>query len=306
MIALAIHGGAARLRTSDQGAAHERAYRAALGETLDAGCAALQSGGNALEVVAHVIVRMEDSGLYNAGRGAVANHDGWRELDAAIMDGATRAAGAVACVRRVRNPILLALRVLERSPHVLLAGSGAEDFARTHGLELVDDDYYAPRREVEPASSERTAGDHVVVHVVDRPVDHGTVGAVALDRHGSLAAGTSTGGTSDKGAGRVGDSPLVGAGTYAANERCAVSATGTGEYFIRAVAAHDVAARMAYRNENVQQAVDEVLAGVARLGGDGGLIALDAQGRVAMAFNTQRMYRGYVDGHGIRYVGICA
>lgn len=283
MIAIAIHGGAGPLHAVEPDVAHEREYRAALEHAVQSAHVQLQHGAAAVDAVANVIVLMEDSGLYNAGRGAVINQAAVCELDASIMDGATGAAGAVACVRSVRNPILLARRVMERSPHVLLVGDGAEHFARAQGVALVSADYYRAGA----ASSE-----------------HGTVGAVALDRAGNLAAGTSTGGTHGKRAGRVGDSPVIGAGTYAANESCAVSATGAGEYFIRAVAAHDVAALIAYRGLSVQAAVDEVLAKVAALGGDGGLIALNRQGHVAMACNTQRMYRAYIDGTGALSIGI--
>jgi len=294
MIAIAIHGGAGPLHVAEADPVREQEYRAALERAVQTAHAQLQRGGAAIDVVMSVIVLMEDSGLYNAGRGAVVNHAGGCELDAAIMDGATGTAGAVACVRSVRNPIVLARRVMEHSSHVFLVGEGAEEFARAQGVELVDADYYytAGRRAASGGRDEFASADH------------GTVGAVALDRAGNLAAGTSTGGTSGKRVGRVGDSPLIGAGTYAANESCAVSATGKGEYFVRVVAAHDVAALIAYRGLSVQAAVNEVLAKVGASGGDGGLIALDREGRVAIACNTQRMYRAYIDGTGARFIGI--
>jgi beta-aspartyl-peptidase (threonine type) len=291
MVAIAIHGGAGRLHAADMEAAREREYLGALGHAVRTGHTRLQGGATAVEVVVSVIALMEDSGLYNAGRGAVVNDAGRRELDAAIMDGRTGAAGAVACVRNIRNPIHLAQCVMEQSGHVLLAGEGAEQFAHARGVTLVTADYFRAPRSGRGGSAANFR-------------DHGTVGAVALDRAGNLAAGTSTGGTSRKHSGRVGDSPIIGAGTYAANGICAVSATGTGEYFMRLVAAHDVAALIAYRSLSVQGAVEEVLAKVGALGGEGGLIALDRDGRVAMACNTQRMYRACIDGTGVQRIGI--
>ena len=272
----------------------EREYRASLEQIVSAGHAILDRGGSALDAIVAVVSMMEDCGLYNAGRGSAANRDGERELDASIMDGATLAAGAVACVRSVRNPIVLARRVMEESGHVLIAGAGAEEYARTHGIESVDAQWYggAP-----PAGAVRGEADED---------DHGTVGAVALDRAGNLAAGTSTGGTAGKHAGRIGDSPIIGAGTWAANGCCAVSATGAGEYFIRVAGAHDVAALIEYGRLALHEAVPAVLQKVEGLGGTGGLIALDAQGRIAMGCNTRRMYRASIDGRGTRSLGIRA
>jgi L-asparaginase / beta-aspartyl-peptidase len=301
VIALALHGGAGTLPAAGMTPERERAYRADLERALDAGYAQLERGAPALDAVVAAITILEDSELFNAGKGAVFTHDGRNELDAAVMDGATLRAGAVAGVHHVRNPIVLARLVMERSPHVLLTGAGAEEFALAQGVALVPaDHFYTPSRweELERArAADRGAA------AAARDLHYGTVGVAALDRDGRLAAGTSTGGMTNKRWGRVGDSPLIGAGTYA-DGTVAVSATGTGEYFIRAAAAHDVSARMALGGRTVSRAVDEVLAKVAALGGDGGLVALDGAGRVAMAFNTEGMYRAYIDGAGERFVGI--
>jgi beta-aspartyl-peptidase (threonine type) len=298
MIAMAIHGGCGERLPED--GPPEREYRAHLDQALSVGHALLERGGGALDAVVAVVSMMEDSGLYNAGRGATANRDGVHELDASVMDGATLAAGAVACVRSVRNPVLLARELMKRSEHVLLVGAGAEDYARTLGLASVTADWYDALRAA-GAGDAASAADLRAPGSRSEDGDCGTVGAVALDRGGNLAAATSTGGTAGKHAGRVGDSPLIGAGTWAANGRCAVSATGTGEYFIRTAAAHDVAALVEYGSLSLQDALK-----VAARGGRGGLIAVDGQGRVAMACSTRRMYRASIDGRGARYVGIRA
>jgi isoaspartyl peptidase/L-asparaginase-like protein (Ntn-hydrolase superfamily) len=271
-----------RARMTDS---RERDYRAALTAALRAGYAVLAGGGTSLDAVVAAVIVLEDTPLFNAGRGAVFNAAGEHELDAAVMDGATRRAGAVAGARRVKNPVLAAHAVMERTPHVLLAGAGADRFARAAGLQMVPAKYYStPARAVALARARADAA----ATAADR---HGTVGAVALDRAGNLAAATSTGGFTNKMAGRVGDTPIVGAGTYA-DAACAVSATGSGEHYIRAVLAHDVAARMRYLGEPLGIAARRALAGVAALGGDGGLIAIDRAGRVAMPFNSEGMYRG--------------
>ena len=265
----------------------ERAYFVALGAALRAGYAVLAGGGKSLDAVIATVVQLEDDPLFNAGRGAVFNAAGRHELDAAVMDGATTRAGAVAGVRRVKNPILAARAVMERTPHVLLVGTAADRFARAAGLTMVPAGYFstAPRA----AALARARADAAAT-AADR---HGTVGAVALDRAGNLAAATSTGGFTNKMPGRVGDSPLVGAGVYADNGACAVSATGSGEHFIRAVLAYDVAARMRYRGEALGPAARRALSRAADIGGDGGLIAVDRAGRIAMPFNSEGMYRGY-------------
>jgi beta-aspartyl-peptidase (threonine type) len=288
---IAIHGGAGTLRKADMTASRASLYRKALGEALEAGSAVLQNGGTALDAVTAAVVTMEDSPLFNAGRGAVYNADARHELDAAIMDGKSLRAGAVACVERVRNPVLAARAVMEHSQHVLLAGKGAEAFARRQKLSIVSPAYF--HTEDRLAALKRNLKHH-----------HGTVGAVALDRDGNLAAATSTGGYTGKLPGRIGDSPLVGAGTYADNRACAVSGTGLGELFIRALVAYDVAARMRYRRESLASAARAALANVARLGGDGGLVAVDRRGNVAMPFNSQGMYRACIDRRGRRTIAI--
>jgi isoaspartyl peptidase/L-asparaginase-like protein (Ntn-hydrolase superfamily) len=272
-------------------AARAALYKAALGQALEAGHTILQGGGTALDAVTAAVVAMEDSPLFNAGRGAVYNADGRHELDAAVMDGRTLRAGAVACVERIRNPVLAARAVMEHSRHVLLAGRGAERFAGKQGLRMANQKYFGTAARLE--ALQRNLQSH-----------HGTVGAVALDRDGNLAAATSTGGYTGKLPGRIGDSPLLGAGTYADNRACAVSGTGLGEAFIRALVAYDVAARMRYRRESLASAARAALASVARLGGDGGLVALDRRGNVAMPFNSQGMYRACIDRRGRRSVAI--
>ena len=265
-------------------AAQQRRYRNALEAALAAGHAVLVAGGSSLDAVCAAVVELEDSPLFNAGRGAVVNADGKPELDAGVMDGATLAAGAVAAVSRIRNPVLAARAVMEKSRHVLLAGRGAERFAASQGLKMAGAAYFAARKSM----SSR----------------HGTVGAVALDRAGNLAAATSTGGYAGKLPGRVGDSPIVGAGTYADNAACAVSGTGLGEAFIRAVLAYDVAARIRYRRDSLGGAARMALATVGRLGGDGGLIAVDRRGRIVMPFSSDGMYRACLDAAGRSTVAI--
>ena len=290
-IAIAIHGGAGVMRNIP--AARRRLYIAALGRAVDAGYRVLIEGGSSLDAVTAAVVALEDDALFNAGRGAVYNAEGRHELDASIMDGATLRAGAVAAVSRIRNPVLAARAVMEKSAHVLLAGRGAEHFAGAQGLRLARKSYFhTPER---LAALKKGLKRH-----------HGTVGAVALDRHGDLAAATSTGGYTGKLPGRVGDSPIIGAGTYADNATCAVSGTGWGEGFIRVALAHEVAARMRLRNETVIQASRKALSLVARIGGDGGLVALDRRGNVAMPFNSEGMFRACVGADGRRFVAIYA
>ncbi len=282
----------------------EAAYRAALEEALRAGYAVIAGGGSALDAITAAIPLLEDAPLFNAGKGAVFTSEEAVELDASIMDGATLEAGAVAGVRHLKNPVLAARLVMEASPHVMLTGDGAEAFARRHGLEEVPNDYFhtderrdALRRVQERERSER--GDASTPSAPEAWQMTGTVGAVALDRAGHLAAATSTGGMTNKRWGRVGDAPIIGAGTYADDRTCAVSATGHGEYFIRLAVAHDVSARMMYLGETVEEAADAVIHGrLDALGGTGGVIALDAAGNVAMPFNTPGMFRGTVDAEG--------
>jgi beta-aspartyl-peptidase (threonine type) len=287
---IAIHGGAGALARGSLTPAQEAAYRAGLEEALRAGHAVLERGGTSLEAVEAAVNRMEDSRLFNAGAGAVRTRAGAVELDASIMDGRTRSAGAVAGVGRVRNPIDLARLVMTESPHVLLIGPGAEAFAVERGMELVDSGYFARERPRAAAPPERKLG---------------TVGAVALDRSGHLAAGTSTGGIANKLPGRVGDSPIIGAGTYA-DDRCgAISATGQGEYFIRAVVAHEICALALHEGIPLRDAADQVvMEELVRMGGDGGVVAMDPRGVPSFSFNTGGMFRGYLGREGRPFVEI--
>jgi beta-aspartyl-peptidase (threonine type) len=303
--ALAIHGGAGTIRRSDLSPEREAEYRARLEEALRAGHAVLSGGGSSLDAVVATLTILEDSPLFNAGKGAVFTHEGAVELDASIMDGATKNAGAVAGVKRVRNPIALARLVMEKSPHVMLTGDGAEEFARENGVEMVDNAYFYTewrREQLERAkAAEGTMGAAVVPgeELAPGAYKFGTVGAVALDQAGNLAAGTTTGGMTNKRFGRVGDSPIIGAGTYADNATCAVSSTGHGEYFIRGVIAHDIAAMMAYGGKSVEEAARTVIMDkLEAMGGTGGVIAMDRHGNVAMPFNTAGMYRGRIDAEG--------
>lgn len=293
--ALALHGGAGTI-PRDIGEELARSYREALERALRAGSDRLEQGARALDVVELVVLALEEDELFNAGRGAVLARDGTHELDAAIMDGATLEAGAVAAVRTVRNPVRLARRVMEATPHILLVGPGAEAFAAREGLETVDNGWFTtPRR--------REALDELLARETPAAAGGGTVGAVALDREGHLAAATSTGGLTGKLPGRVGDTPLIGAGTFADDRACAVSATGRGEEFIRRTVAADVCARVRHGG----QSLDEAVAGVIDGGlapGDGGLIAIDPAGTIVMRFNTTGMYRGAADSRGHFEVGI--
>ncbi|MBS0591481.1 MAG: isoaspartyl peptidase/L-asparaginase [Proteobacteria bacterium] len=301
---LVIHGGAGVVR-KDMTPEKEKAVRAALEKALAAGHAVLKAGGSSLDAVVKAIVVLEDDPNFNAGKGAVFNHDGKNELDASIMDGATLRAGAVANLHRIKNPIELARAVMEKSDHVMLLGDGAEQFAQSIGMPLVDPAYFHTEERWEAL---RRALDEAKTKTAERgkTPHHGTVGAVALDACGKLAAGTSTGGMTDKRFGRVGDSPIIGAGTYA-DARCAVSATGWGEFYIRATAARDICARVEFRGDSLKQAADEVVLGVIpKLGGDGGVIALDKNGNIATPFNTDGMFRGWIDKNGKTHVAIYA
>lgn len=301
MYAIAIHGGAGGLPREHLPSEQQRRYHDALAAALDGGYALLEAGGSSLDAVIAAVRLLEDDPLFNAGRGAALTREGIAELDAAVMDGSTLRAGGVAAVRHVKHPIELARRVMEKSRHVLLVGAGAEEFALEEGFELLPNAYFrtAERRtELDLLRS----GQHVSELV---PAPHGTVGAVARDAHGNLAAATSTGGMSNKRPGRVGDSPVIGAGTYARNGACAVSATGHGEYFMRLVAAYHVCAAVEYRGLGVQEAVRETIhERLAGLGGRGGIIAVDAGGRIALDFNTEGMFRGARDSSGRREIGL--
>lgn len=297
---LAIHGGAGTLTRSDMTPEREAAYRAALQAALDAGAKVLAAGGTALDAVEAVVVRLEDDEKFNAGRGAVFTWDGGHELDAAIMDGRDRSAGAVAGVSSIRNPITLARKVMEDSPHVMLAGRGAEAFAAEHGIATMPPEWFdteARREALEKVKSDK-------VSALDVDIKFGTVGAVARDEAGNLAAATSTGGMTGKRWNRIGDSPVIGAGTYADNRSCAVSATGWGEYFIRVGVAKTICDRRLLLGEDVQTASDTVLAEVKALGGDGGVIVVSNTGEAVFSFNTSGMYRGRATSGGINEVAI--
>jgi len=297
---IAVHGGAGTILRENLTEAMRGEYEAGLGAALDAGARLLAEGGNALDGVAATVVLLEDDPHFNAGRGATFTFDGKIELDAAIMDGRTRAAGAVAGVTRERNPVLIARAVMEHSPHVFLAGVGAERFAREQGFEPVDPAWFetAERRRQFEEFRQRKSG------WFDGSVKYGTVGAVARDRQGHVAAATSTGGLTGKRWGRVGDSPVIGAGTYADDRACAVSATGAGEYFIRTAAAKAIADRMVLLGESAQAAADAVIAEIGELGGEGGVIVAAADGGTAFALNTAGMYRGRADSEGMRETAI--
>ena len=288
--ALAVHGGAGVVERQDLTPEEETAYRAGLDAALAAGAHVLAAGGSSLDAVEAAVRALEDDPLFNAGRGAVYSAEGRNELDASIMDGRTRSAGAVAGVTRTRNPVSLARAVMEKSPHVMLTGTGADAFSREQGLEQVEPEYFHTDKRWQQYLRWRDKG----AAALDPTHAYGTVGAVALDRSGHLAAATSTGGLTGKRWGRVGDSSVIGAGTYAEDGICAVSTTGTGEFFIRGSAARQARDRIAWLHQHVQAAADATIADVGSLGGDGGLIALDARGRVAFAMNTSGMYRGFV------------
>jgi L-asparaginase / beta-aspartyl-peptidase len=297
---IVIHGGAGAIARDKMTPELEIAYREGLSESLQVGYAILETGGSSLDAVHRALNVMEDSPLFNAGIGAVFTNAGFCSQDAAIMDGSTLKAGAVAGVRHIKNPITLARLVMEKLPHLLLAGEGAEEFARTQGMEMMPDSYFfTERRWQQLQEAIQKEKGHIVTELSEgnREDDgrHGTIGAVALDRHGNLAAATSTGGMSNCRFGRIGDSPIIGAGTYANNLTCAISTTGVGEYFIRAVTAHDLSAMMEYKGMSLTQAADEVIfSRLTNLGGTGGLIAIDRTGAFTMPFNTPGMYRGHL------------
>ena len=277
---------------------HEAQYHSALKRALRAGLSVLQKGGSSTDAVVAAVVSLEDSPLFNAGRGAVLNERGEHELDAAIMEGRERKAGAVALVRRAKNPGRLARAVMEHTPHVFLGGAGADRLARKYGLEMVPNAYYSTRERLGALERAQLRAKGALRETASAAERHGTVGAVALDANGNLAAATSTGGFTNKMSGRIGDSPVIGAGTYADNATCAVSATGDGEFFIRGVLAAHVSARMRYLRETLAQAAAAALAEVAGLGGRGGLVAVDRRGRLALPFTTEGMYRAYIAANG--------
>ena len=301
-VGLVVHGGAGTISRSEMTPQREREYRAGLERAMTAGYEILKRGGSSLDAAEAAVRMLEDDPHFNAGKGAVFTSIGTNEMDAAVMDGKTLSAGAVASLKHIKNPVSLARLVMEKSGHVMMDGEGAEAFAKENGVQVLPDQKYFFTQErwealqkVKAAEKSGGGGKKYIITDQDR---HGTVGAVALDQNGNLAAATSTGGTTNKRAGRVGDSPVIGAGTYANNATCAVSATGDGEYFVRATVAHDVSALMEYRGMSLTEAAQSVLDKVAKLGGSGGLIAIDRQGNIALPLNTSGMYRGYVDPNG--------
>lgn len=313
--ALAIHGGAGAILKSLMTAELEREYRGGLQSTLKRGWEILEKGGSALDCVEEAVCALEDFPLFNAGRGSVFTHEGKNEMDASIMDGRSLRAGAVGFVKNVKNPIKLARLVMDKTEHVFLAGAGANQFAQEMGVEMADDAYFFNEVRYEQLLKAREQGVVVLDHVPEEqvlleeigpeigsaktqsvrdPKPIGTVGAVACDGDGNVAAATSTGGMTNKKFGRVGDTPLIGSGTYAENATCAVSCTGHGEYFMIGVAAYDVAARMKYQKVDLSTAARETIEHLTSLGGEGGLIAVDSYGNVALPFNSEGMYRGYI------------
>jgi beta-aspartyl-peptidase (threonine type) len=306
-IGLVIHGGAGTILKKNMTPEKEAAYKAALEEAAKKGYEILNNGGSSLDAVEQTIHILENSPLFNAGKGAVFANNGKNELDASIMEGKTLNAGAVAGVTNLKNPISAARKVMENSDHVLLARQGAEEFAIAQGLEVVDTSYYftEPRYKSLLRAKEGDKDKAAYIDPYIKDYKYGTVGCVALDKDGNLAAGTSTGGMTNKKWNRIGDSPIIGAGTYANNKTCAVSGTGHGEYFIRAAVAHDISALMEYKSMSLQDAAKEVVQNKLKtMGGDGGIIAIDAQGNLVAEFNTPGMYRATVDENGTVTVGI--
>lgn len=289
---LVIHGGAGTITRASMTSEMESDYTEVLQDALDIGQEILENGGTALDAAERTVRFMEDSPLFNAGKGAVFTHAGDNELDASIMDGSNLHAGAVGGVRNIRNPISVARAVMEHSQHVMLVGEGAEQFAVDQGFEPVDPQYFFTQRRWD--SLEKLRAKESTMDSLSEQDKHGTVGAVALDKSGNLAAATSTGGMTNKRYNRIGDSPVIGAGTYADNTTCAVSSTGHGEYFIRLAIAHDISAMIAYQEVTLQEAADHVIhSKLTNAGGTGGIIGVDRNGEVAMVFNTEGMYRGY-------------
>lgn len=304
--AFAIHGGAGTLRPGDMSPARAAHYHTGLRRALEAGRDVLAADGSALDAVTAAVVALEDEPLFNAGRGAVFTAAGTQEMDAAVMDGRERRAGAVAGIFGPKNPVLAARAVMEHSPHVLLIGEGALAFSRKHGVEFADPEYFftESRWRALQRTLDLERRGLAENEAADEARRHGTVGAVARDRRGNLAAATSTGGMTGKLPGRVGDSPVLGAGTYADNATCAVSATGHGEFFIRYAVAHEIVARMRHAGQPLGHAARDVIDELGGLGGSGGLVAVSRNGALALPFNCAGMYRGYVDADGIVYTAI--
>ena len=308
---MVIHGGAGTILKGDMTPQLERAYQEALDEALEAGYNVLESGGDSMTAVKTAIIILEDNLLFNAGRGSVFTKKGVQEMDAAVMNGINLKAGAISGVRNVRNPIELALEVMENSNHVFLSGKGANDFAIKQGIKLEPDEYFFSQfrydqwKEIRDSDNYSLDHTHQGIQELMKDKKFGTVGAVACDMDGNIAAGTSTGGMTNKKFGRIGDSPIIGAGTYANNATCAISCTGHGEPFIRSVAAYDVSAHMEYRSMSLQASMEEVvLKKLVDMNGEGGMIGVDAKGNVSMVFNCAGMYRAMKTSTGEKVIGI--
>lgn len=302
---IAIHGGAGTILRKNMSPEKELLYRKSLEEALGTGFKILSEKGSAIDAVKAAVMLLEDNSLFNAGRGSVFTHEGTHEMDAAIMDGKLLKAGAVAGVRTIRNPIELAHAVMEKSEHVFLSGEGAENFAELEGIKTEPEEYFFSQMRYDQLQKIKDSGESALDHDVDTDKKFGTVGAVALDLNGNLAAATSTGGMTNKKYGRIGDSPLIGSGTYANNKTCAISATGHGEAFIRAVAAYDVSCLMEYKGYTLEEAMEIVVnKKLPVLNGDGGMIGIDAYGNAALIFNSKGMYRGWKSSSGSSYIAI--
>jgi len=304
-ISIAIHGGAGTILQSSMTAEKEKEYTEALQEALEAGYSVLENNGTALDAVEKAVIVLENCPLFNAAKGAVFNAIGKHEMDASIMEGKNRMAGAVCGIHSIQNPVSLARQVMEQKEHVLLMGEGAMDFAATIGFPFIDDDYFYDEFRYNQWLKIKDSENFQLDHTEKKDEKFGTVGAVALDAHGNIAAATSTGGMTNKKFGRVGDSPIIGAGTYANNETCAVSCTGSGEYFIRGVVAYDVSCLIEHKGLSLQEACDEVIQKrLHDIGGDGGLIAVDTKGNITLSFNTEGMYRACKNNEGKNEVSI--
>ena len=303
--AIAIHGGAGTIVRNSMTPEKEAYYKRGLREALLAGETILKSGGTSFDAVEAAISTLEDNPLFNAGKGAVFTHDGKHEMDASIMKGDDLMAGAVAGVQNIKNPIRLARAVMEKSEHVLLSGSGANEFAKKMNVEFMPDDYFFVQLRYDQLQQALQSDTIVLDHTLPEDKKFGTVGAVALDSHGNLAAGTSTGGMTNKKHGRVGDTPLIGAGTYANNKTCAISCTGHGEFFIRSVVAYDISCLIEYKGLSLKDACNLVVKDkLVKLGGEGGLIALDINGNIELPFNSEGMYRASLKEGEEMYIGI--
>ena len=307
---IVIHGGAGTIRKEKMTKEKEAAYLNGLATALDAGYQVLEKGGSAVEAAKAAVISLEDNILFNAGRGSVFAKDGSQEMDAAIMDGKTLDAGAVAAVRNIKNPIELAYEVMRNSEHVFLIGKGANDFAHKQGIKMEPDEYFYSEFRYNQWQAVKNTGDYTLDHSnepvnLDKNKKFGTVGAVACDKNGQLAAATSTGGMTNKDYGRVGDSPLIGIGNYANNNTCAISCTGHGELFIRTIAAYDVSALMEYKGLSLQEAMEEVVnKKLVAIGGEGGMIGVDANGTAAMVMNSAGMYRAAKSSDGLNEIAI--